>query len=100
MASRVATMVDMESRLRERQEADYDLIDMACAVLYGQDNRSGLWALVGWPADAICQHYLNDLEWSVVARLMGYERRYVLAKVRNALDVCDRAGAVKGIPLP
>lgn len=89
MEGRVVAKVDLEERLRDRQRDDYDMLDLACAVLYGTDAASGLWAFVGWPADAICQHYVNDLPWSVVAKLMGYEKRYVVSRVRNAMRVCD-----------
>lgn len=92
MASRVASMVDREEMLRKRQEEDYALIDLACSVLYGDDNGGGLYALVGWPADAICQHYVNDLTWEATARLMGYSTRHVHERVRMAFDVCDGWG--------
>ena len=89
MAGRVALKADLEERLRSRQQLDYDLLDLACNVLYGTDTQTGLWSFVGWPADAICQHYVNDLSWPVVARMLKYERRYMMAKVRTALRVCD-----------
>ena len=88
----VAAMLDNESILRERQEADYALIDAACAVLYGPDRRSGLYALVGWPADAIWNHYLALRTWEDTADLMGYSTRHVQTCVAAALDVADANG--------
>ena len=88
----VGSMLDNEAILRERQESDYALIDAACAVLYGPDNRSGLYALVGWPADAIWHHYLGLRTWEDTADLMGYSTRHVQTCVAAALDVADANG--------
>lgn len=85
----VAALVDMERRLRERQSEDYALIDLACAVLYGTDSDAGLWALVGWRADAIAQHYLNGLTWAEVGAVLGYSEQHVWREAQVALDVCD-----------
>lgn len=92
MATRVAAMVDQEERLRERQEEDYRLIDAACEILYGPDNRSGLYALVGWPADAIYHHYLALRTWEETADALGYSVRYTQRSVAWALDLADANG--------
>lgn len=92
MASRVASMVDLEERMRERQEQDYALIDLACKVLYGDDSTGGLWSLVGWRADAIFHHYLGGMTWADTGRLMGYTERHVWEQSMVALDVCDGWG--------
>ena len=88
----VSAKVDNEAVLLQRQESDYALIDAACAVLYGPDNRSGLYALVGWPADAIWHHYLGLRTWEDTADLMGYSTRHVQTCVAAALDVADANG--------
>ena len=88
----VDSLLDNEAILRERRESDYALIDAACAVLYGPDNRSGLYALVGWPADAIWHHYLGLRTWEDTADLMGYSTRHVQTCVAAALDVADANG--------
>ena len=88
----VGSLLDNEAVLRSRQESDYALIDAACAVLYGPDNRSGLYALVGWPADAIWHHYLGLRTWEDTADLMGYSTRHVQTCVAAALDVADANG--------
>lgn len=88
----VAALVDHEDVLMQRQDADYALIDAACEVLYGPDNRSGLYALVGWPADAIYHHYLALRTWEETADLLGYSVRYTQRSVAWALDMADAAG--------
>ena len=88
----VAAKVDHEEVLTQRQDEDYRLIDAACEGLYGPDNRSGLYALVGWPADAIYHHYLALRTWEDTADMMGYSVRYVQRSVAWALDMADAAG--------
>ena len=88
----VAAKVDNEAVLRERQQADRALIDAACELLYGADRRSGLYALVGWPADAIFHHYLALRTWDEVAEMMGYSVRHVQTCVASALDYADSNG--------
>ena len=92
MASRVASKVDREGMLERRQDECYEVIDAACAVLYGHDNRSGLYALVGWPADAIYHHYLALRTWEDAARLVGYSAAHVRRMVAVALDLADANG--------
>lgn len=88
----VAASIDQGERLRARQDEDYRVIDAACRVLYGEDNRSGLYALVGWPADAIYHHYLALRTWDETAALLGYSVRHVQTCVRAALDLADANG--------
>lgn len=88
----VAAKVDNEGVLRERQQADRALIDAACELLYGADRRSGLYALVGWPADAIFHHYLALRTWDEVAEMMDYSVRHVQTCVASALDYADSNG--------
>ena len=92
MAGMVATHVDRRGMLERRQQEDYRLIDAACAVLYGADNRSGLYALVGWPADAIWHHYLGLRTWEETASLVGYSEPHVRRMVAVALDLADANG--------
>ena len=92
MGIRVASLVDHGEMLARRQAEDYQLIDAACRVLYGPDDRGGLYALVGWPADAIYHHYLALRTWDETARLMGYSVRHVQRSVDVALDLADANG--------
>lgn len=93
MAARVVARLEQDRRLEERQEEDYRTIDLACEILYGPDNRSGLYALVGWPADAIYHHYLGLRPWAEVGRMMAYHPRYVQDRVAAAFDLADSNGA-------
>ena len=88
----VSAMLDQTDRLRERADEDYAVIDAACRVLYGPDNRSGLYALVGWPADAIYHHYLALRTWEGTAAMLGYSVRYVQRSVAWALELADANG--------
>ena len=88
----VSAMLDQTERLRERADEDYVIIDAACRVLYGADNRSGLYALVGWPADAIYHHYLALRTWEVTAAMLGYSVQHVRRQVLYALDLADANG--------
>lgn len=94
MVSAVGAKMELEEALRERQERDYALIDLACRVLYGDEPDAGLWALVGWRADALAQHYLNGLTWAEVGDLMGYSESHVWHQAMVALDVCDCNGVM------
>lgn len=88
----VSAMLDQGERLRERADEDYRAIDAACKVLYGADNRSGLYALVGWPADAIYHHYLALRTWEETASMLGYSVQHVRRQVLYALDLADANG--------
>ena len=88
----VSAMLDQTDRLREREAEDYAVIDAACRVLYGADNRSGLYALVGWPADAIYHHYLALRTWEETAAMLGYSVQHVRRQVLYALDLADANG--------
>ena len=80
--------MDREDRMAERIEADYALIDMACAVLYGlESDKGGLEALMGSAvADCISFRYVDARPWKEVAALMGYSRW----SRRSLRDMCQR----------
>ena len=88
----VAAMVDRTAMLERRQEDDYRLIDAACSVLYGTESDAGLWALVGWRADAIYHHYLALRTWGETGALLGYSEPHVRREVSVAFDVADANG--------
>ena len=93
----VVAMVDVEAKLRERADEDYRLLDLACAVLYGTDSDAGLWALVGWRADAIYHHYLGGLTWDEVGGLMGYTAQHCRQQAACAMEVADGWGVLNVI---
>lgn len=80
--------MDYEWRMRERIEADYALIDLACRVLYGSDYGSGgVDKLMGSAvADAISFRYVDARTWTEVAALMGYSGR----SRRSLGDLCQQ----------
>lgn len=89
----VVTMVTAEKHLEQRLEADYSMLDAATATLYGTDLDKGLCSFVApWVADAMYQHYVNGLSWPSVARMVGYERRYMMGKVSAAFKIMDMNG--------
>ncbi len=92
MGARVAALADHGGMLERRMEEDYRLIDAACAVLYGRDSRGGLYALVGWPADAIYHHYLALRTWEETADLLGYSASHTKHAVGMALEFADANG--------
>lgn len=79
--------IDYEARMAARIEADYALIDMACAALYGRDSgKGGLEALMGSAvADCISFRYVDARPWKEVAALMGYSRW----SRRSLRDLCQ-----------
>ena len=80
--------IDYESRMAERIEQDYVLLDMACAVLYGRETgKGGVDALMGSAvADCISFRYVDARPWGEVAALMGYSRW----SRRSLRDLCQR----------
>ena len=92
MGSSVAALVDQESTLTKRLEDDYALLNQAHALLYGTDNESGLWSLVGLRADALALHYVNGLRWAEVGSVLGYTEQHVWREAQVALDTCDGWG--------
>lgn len=80
--------IDYESRMAERIEQDYRLLDMACAVLYGRESgKGGVDALMGSAvADCISFRYVDARPWSEVAALLGYSRW----SRRSLRDMCQR----------
>ena len=89
--------MDREDRMAERIEADYALIDMACAVLYGlESDKGGLEALMGSAvADCISFRYVDARPWREVAALMGYSRwsrRSLRDLCQQGFDAIDSVG--------
>ena len=80
--------IDYEARMAERIEADYRLLDMACAALYGRESgKGGVDALMGSAvADCISFRYVDARPWSEVAALMGYSRW----SRRSLRDLCQQ----------
>ena len=86
--------IDYEERMRERVEADYALIDVACRVLYGSESgKGGVDALMGSAvADAISFRYVDARPWSEVAALTGYSERQCHRLVETGFNAVDFLG--------
>lgn len=80
--------MDYEARMAERIEEDYQLLDMACAVLYGRESgKGGVDRLMGSAvADCISFRYVDARPWPEVAALLGYSRW----SRRSLRDLCQR----------
>lgn len=94
IARDVAALVDRETELQAQIDADYDLIDAACTVLYGRDGMSdGLASIApAWWADAIYHHFLALRPWVEVADLMGCCTSSMRRCVSAAFDLMDAHG--------
>lgn len=97
--------MDYEGRMRERIEADYALLDLACRVLYGEESgKGGVDRLMGSAvADCISFRYVDARPWSEVAALLGYSRWSVNSLrdlCQSGFDAIDSLGwerAIEGI---
>ena len=93
-AQTVARM-DWESRVAERREADYALIDSACSVIYGdaQAGMGGVSALMGTAtADAMWWRFCGAASWREVSQRVEMSERWCREQVAAAMDVCDAYG--------
>lgn len=91
--SRTDARVDYEARVARRLEEDYALIDVACAVLYGDDGTGGVAALLGTRvADLLWHHYLDCESWDEAAEAVGMPRTTAFREKDKALDLVDMYG--------
>lgn len=91
--ARTDARMDYEARVSGRLEEDYALVDLACAVLYGDDNRGGVAALLGTRvADLLWHHYLDGESWDEAARVVGMPRTTAFREKDKALDLVDMYG--------
>ena len=97
--------IDYEARMSGRIEQDYQLLDMACAVLYGSESgKGGVDKLMGSAvADCISFRYVDARPWKEVAQLLGYSRwsrRSLRDMCQRGFDVIDSLGwerAIEGV---
>ncbi|WP_307739013.1 hypothetical protein, partial [uncultured Parolsenella sp.] len=91
--ARVDARIDYEARVTRRQEENYALLDLACAILYGDDARGGLAALLSTrAADLLWHHYLCDESWESSAAAVGCNVRTAYREADKALDLLDMYG--------
>ena len=86
--------MDYEARCRRRLEEDYELIDVACDVIYGSDQSTGgVGAVLGSAyADALWWRYCAGATWPEVADGCGMSERWCRDAVGVAMDVIDSYG--------
>lgn len=73
----ISRRIDFEGRLRKRIADAEEMLDEACAVLYGEDGRGGLAKLKGTQyADAICMAYCQAEPWAEIADVMQCSVRW------------------------
>lgn len=98
MGRRVAAYVDRERALDERMDRDYDVIDQAHLVLYGDDSRRGLYdaGSRAW-ADVLWWRYLNDAGWQCVSSAIGKSERTCRAMCDDAIRWMEETGFMRDV---
>ena len=88
---RVDKRIDMEERLNKRLENNYKLIDIACTVLYGEDQmgHGGLYIKGDIYADVLSWRYLHCYSWQKLAKRMGMSKSTAQSLVKEALGYVD-----------
>lgn len=91
--SRVDARMDYEALWERRLDEDYALIDEACAVIYGPDNRSGIESIVGSAvADAMWWRFCAAETWRVVSAATFFSTTWCKHLVEVGLDAVDALG--------
>lgn len=92
--ARTDARIDYEARMDDRIREDYELMDLACAALYGTDTgKGGLDALMGSAvADCLCFRYVQARPWSEVSALTGYSKSQCRRLCAQGMDACDFLG--------
>lgn len=84
--------MDFEGRMRLRMAEDSELIGLAGALLYGEDGRGGVRALVGpLCADSVWFRYCEAMKWAAVADMTGASVRACQGYTATAFDAVDSA---------
>lgn len=85
--------IDRERAWARRIERDYALIDEACEIIYGTDNRGGIASLLGTAtADAMFWRYCAAVTWPEVASNVSYSRQWCYRAVAIAFELIDSVG--------
>lgn len=92
--ARTDSRIDYEARMRDRISDDYELLDLACRVLYGEESgKGGVDALMGSAvADCMSFRYVDARPWSEVSALTGYCKRQCQRLCETGLDAVDFFG--------
>lgn len=92
--ARTDSRIDYEARMDERIREDYELLDLACSVLYGSESgRGGLEALMGSAvSDCLSFRYIDARPWSEVSALTGYSKSQCRRLCAQGMEACDFFG--------
>lgn len=92
--ARTDSRMDYEERMNDRVKRDYQLIDLACRVLYGSESgKGGLDALMGSAvADCLSFRYVDARTWTEVAALTGYSERQCQRLCELGMEAADFFG--------
>lgn len=92
--ARTDARIDYEARMSDRVREDYELLDLACRVLYGEGTgKGGLDALMGSAvADCLSFRYVDARPWAEVAQLTGYSERQCARLCELGMDAADFFG--------
>lgn len=89
----VASRIDFEGRLNARIADAEALVDEACLILYGRDNRGGLAKAKGTRyADAVCMAYLQAQPWAEIAEVMQCTPKWCRELCNAAFRYIDATG--------
>lgn len=89
----ISRRIDFEGRLRKRIADAEEMLDEACAVLYGEDGRGGLAKLKGTQyADAICMAYCQAEPWAEIADVMQCSQQWCRKLCDVGFVYIDRVG--------
>ncbi len=88
--------IDYEERMRARLRRDYHVVDLACSVIYGDEDSGGVGALLGDRyADCLWWRFCACETWHVVAERCGMSESWCRAAVPVALETVDSYGLVR-----
>ena len=91
--ARVDARLDLEEELEQTSRENWELIDFASEVLYGELGKAGLAVALGIQyADAIWWRYLAVCKWDDVAKACGATDRTCQTRVQVGMDFIDANG--------
>ena len=91
--ARVDARLDMEGEFAQAMAENWELVDYASEVLYGEGGRAGLASALGIQyADAIWWRYLANCKWDDVAEACKVTARTCQTRVQVGMDFIDSNG--------
>lgn len=88
--------IAFEQRLRERERQADEVVDEACEILYGRDNRGGLARLKGTRyADAVCMLYVINQPMAEITEIMQCSPKWVRELCNESFRFIDSVGVAR-----